>query len=163
MIGHRLFASEPIGNLFYLHAVIFEIPKQYFIIKPPACWGADVSIEINELLLLFSIITPWFYLQLMVEDSPRSATRFYPWSITFQDFLKWHVMVRWKNCYLQFCWWQHHIQPRQIVNNAIENLPSDLKIAFFHLTCAKIKGLGRIRNRLNLSQVKILYNSFILF
>ena len=27
---------------------------------------------------------------------------------------------------------------------------------------AKIKGLGRIRNRLNLSQAKILYNSFIL-
>ena len=61
MIGHRLFASEPIGNLFYLHAVIFEIPKQYFIIKPPACWDADVSIEIYELLLLFSIITPWLY------------------------------------------------------------------------------------------------------
>ena len=27
MIGHRLFASEPIGNLFSLHAVIFEIPN----------------------------------------------------------------------------------------------------------------------------------------
>ena len=27
MIGHQLFASELIGNLFYLHAVIFEIPK----------------------------------------------------------------------------------------------------------------------------------------
>ena len=37
MIGHGLFASEPIGNLFYLHAVIFEIPKYYFVIKPPAC------------------------------------------------------------------------------------------------------------------------------
>ena len=37
MIGHRLFAGEPIGNLFYRHAVIFEIPKNYFIIKPPAC------------------------------------------------------------------------------------------------------------------------------
>ena len=24
MIGHRVFGSEPIGNLFYLHAVIFE-------------------------------------------------------------------------------------------------------------------------------------------
>ena len=35
MIGHRLFASESVGNLFYLHAVIFEIPKKYFIIKPP--------------------------------------------------------------------------------------------------------------------------------
>ena len=33
MIGHRLFASEAIGNLFYLHAVIFEISRQYFIIK----------------------------------------------------------------------------------------------------------------------------------
>ena len=29
------------------------------MIKPPACWGADISIEIYELLLLFSIITPW--------------------------------------------------------------------------------------------------------
>ena len=55
MIGHRLFV---LWNLSYLHAVIFEIPKQYFIIKPPACWGADVSIEIYELLLVFSIITP---------------------------------------------------------------------------------------------------------
>ena len=60
MIGHQLFASELIGNLFYLPAVIFEIPKEYFIIKPPACWGADVSIEMYELLLLFSIINSWF-------------------------------------------------------------------------------------------------------
>ena len=30
------------------------------------------------------------------------------------------------------------------------------------MASAKIKGLGRIRNRLNLSQAKILYNSFIL-
>ena len=30
------------------------------------------------------------------------------------------------------------------------------------VTSAKIKGLGRVRNRLNLSQAKILYNSFIL-
>ena len=59
MVGHELLASEPIGNLFYLHALIFEIPKQHFIIKPPAWWGADVSIEMYELLLLFSIITPW--------------------------------------------------------------------------------------------------------
>ena len=59
MIGHRLFASEPIGNFFYLHAVIFEIPKQYFIIEPPAYCGTDVLIEIYELLLQFSIITLW--------------------------------------------------------------------------------------------------------
>ena len=26
MIGHRLFAREPIGDLFYLHAATFEIP-----------------------------------------------------------------------------------------------------------------------------------------
>ena len=31
-----------------------------------------------------------------------------------------------------------------------------------NVASAKIKGLGRIRNRLNLSQAKILYNSFIL-
>ena len=58
MIAYGLLASEPVGNLFYLHAVILEIPKQYFIIKPPSCRGTDVSIEIYELLLLFSIITP---------------------------------------------------------------------------------------------------------
>ena len=66
MVRHRLFASEPIGNLFYLHAVIFETPKQYFIIKPPACWGADVLIEIYELLLLFSIITPCFNTRVLI-------------------------------------------------------------------------------------------------
>ena len=60
-IGHWLFASEPIGNVFHLHAVISKIPKLCFIIKPPACWGADVSIEIYELLLLFSIISPWYF------------------------------------------------------------------------------------------------------
>ena len=62
MIGHGLFASEPIGNFFSLHAVIFEILKYYFIIKPPACWVTDVSIEIYELLLLFSITNPWLNL-----------------------------------------------------------------------------------------------------
>ena len=57
MVGHRLFAREPIGKPFYLHAAILEIPKYCIIIKPPACWGADVSIEIYELLLLFSMAT----------------------------------------------------------------------------------------------------------
>ena len=61
MIGHGLFASEPKGNLFHLHAIIFEIPKKCFVIEPPARWGTDVSIEIYEFLLLFSIITPWLY------------------------------------------------------------------------------------------------------
>ena len=46
MIGYRLFASDPTGNLFYLHAAIFEISKQCSIMKPPAPWGVDVSIEI---------------------------------------------------------------------------------------------------------------------
>ena len=45
-------------NIFYLRKAILEIPEQYFILKPPACLGADVSIEIYELLLLFSIISP---------------------------------------------------------------------------------------------------------
>ena len=45
------------GTFFYLHAAIFEIPKKYFKIKPPAGWGAEASIEIYQLLLLFSIIT----------------------------------------------------------------------------------------------------------
>ena len=27
MIGHELFHIEPIGNIFYLQAAIFEIPK----------------------------------------------------------------------------------------------------------------------------------------
>ena len=60
MIGYWLFASKPIENLFYLRMAIFEIPKYCFIIKLPACWGADVSIEIYELLLLFTIISPCF-------------------------------------------------------------------------------------------------------
>ena len=37
MIEHKLFASEPIGSLFYLYAVIFEIRKRDFVIKLPAC------------------------------------------------------------------------------------------------------------------------------
>ena len=32
-----IFDIEPIGIIFYLHVAIFEIPKQRFIIKPPAC------------------------------------------------------------------------------------------------------------------------------
>ena len=45
MIGHRFFHSESVGNNFYLHMAIFEIPRQRFVIKPPACWGTDVSVE----------------------------------------------------------------------------------------------------------------------
>ena len=37
---------------------LLEISKQRFIKKPPACWGTDISIEIYQLLLLFSI-TGW--------------------------------------------------------------------------------------------------------
>ena len=48
---------KPIGNLFYLHAGIFEIPMEHFIIKPTAYWGVDVSIDIYQLSLLFSIIS----------------------------------------------------------------------------------------------------------
>ena len=47
---------------FLLYVVIFEISKQHFTIKPHACWGANVAIEIYELLLLFSIITPCYNL-----------------------------------------------------------------------------------------------------
>ena len=36
MVGNRLFVREPIGNIFYLHAEIFEIPMEHFIIKPTA-------------------------------------------------------------------------------------------------------------------------------
>ena len=57
MIERPLFDKEPIGNIFYPHTVIFEIPILRFLIKPPACWGADVSTEIYKLLLLFSIIS----------------------------------------------------------------------------------------------------------
>ena len=32
---------EQIGNIFYLYAGIFEIPKERFIIKTPACWGTE--------------------------------------------------------------------------------------------------------------------------
>ena len=52
MIGHQLFVSEPIGNVFDLYVVIFEIPMQCFINKP-ACCGADVSIDIYQLLVLY--------------------------------------------------------------------------------------------------------------
>ena len=55
-----LFDCEPIRNIFYLPAAIFEIPRPWFIIKPPACIGPDVSIETYQLLLLFTnIISPW--------------------------------------------------------------------------------------------------------
>ena len=57
MIGHRLFVSEPIGNVFYLHAPIFENLVQHFI-KPPACLEVDVSIDIYQLLFLFDITSP---------------------------------------------------------------------------------------------------------
>ena len=54
MIGHRLFVSEPIRNIFYLCAAIFEIP--------PACWGEHVLIDIYQ-LPLFSIISPCWILK----------------------------------------------------------------------------------------------------
>ena len=44
-----LLESQYEESLFYLHAAIFEIPKQCFIIKSLACWGIDVSIEIYKL------------------------------------------------------------------------------------------------------------------
>ena len=72
MTGQQLFASGPIGSLFYLHAAIFEIPKLCFMIKPLTCWGTDVSIEIYELLLLFSIISPWF-----IQNSVRHKLQFW--------------------------------------------------------------------------------------
>ena len=59
VIGHRFFAIEPRGNIFFLQPASFEIPKWRFIIKPPACWGTGVSIEIYDSLLLCSIISPW--------------------------------------------------------------------------------------------------------
>lgn len=37
MIGHSLFDSDPIGNIFYSHMVIFEIPEWHFKIKPTPC------------------------------------------------------------------------------------------------------------------------------
>ena len=37
MIERPLFDKEPIGNIFYPHTVIFEIPILRFLIKPPAC------------------------------------------------------------------------------------------------------------------------------
>ena len=43
-----LFAIEPIGNLSYLFAVIFEIPKQYFIIKHH--YGFPITISKPEIL-----------------------------------------------------------------------------------------------------------------
>ena len=57
MTEQWLFASEPIENIFYLGATIYETPNNRFIINPPAYWGMDFSIEICELLLLFNIIS----------------------------------------------------------------------------------------------------------
>ena len=52
MTEHPLFESEPIGNFFYLHVAIFEIPKKWFIIKPSACWGKYViCFNINILVV----------------------------------------------------------------------------------------------------------------
>ena len=56
--GHRLFVSKPKGIVFYRHTAIFKIQIYLFITKPLVCWGADVSIDICQLLLLFSIISP---------------------------------------------------------------------------------------------------------
>ena len=65
LTGHRLFVSESIGSVFYLHAAIFEIPMYRFVIKPPACWGADVSINIYQLLL----VTPLYcYISMVLRD-----------------------------------------------------------------------------------------------
>ena len=50
--------SELIRNFFYLYAAMFETPMWCFIRKPPAYRGTDVSIEIYQLLLLFSITSP---------------------------------------------------------------------------------------------------------
>ena len=36
-ITHKLFDSVPIGNILYLQATIFEIPRKCFIIKSSAC------------------------------------------------------------------------------------------------------------------------------
>ena len=90
---------------------------------------------------------------------------------------------------MQFCLRQHHIQPCQISkrycrefliwpkDKTIESLKSvklleftiDNKLNFgiyinniYKLVSAKIKGLGRIKNRLNSAQAKTFCNSFIL-
>ena len=55
MIRHPLFANGLKGNFFYLLASIFEILRQRFIVKPPACRGGEISIDIYELLLLNSL------------------------------------------------------------------------------------------------------------
>ena len=41
MIGDRLFAIEPIGNIFCLLPALFEIPNYRLTIKPLACLGTD--------------------------------------------------------------------------------------------------------------------------
>ena len=92
IIGHGLFASEPTGNLFYLRAVIFEIPKKYFIIKPSGCWGADVSIEIYKLLLLFSIITP----------CTKRNNRSFGWIMRLVCVIFWNQWWGWSTCNTSF-------------------------------------------------------------
>ena len=165
-----------------------------------------LSFQSNTKVKLDSTFSSWLKILLGV---PQGLL--FPRFITFQCFLKWHVMVRWKNWHLQFCWRQHHIQLRQISKRCYKESQSDLKIALkwfkdnqtmanpgkfqfmilskntinqsiksakllivnklnsrIHINnickvaSVEIKGLGRVTNRLNLSQAKILYNYFIL-
>ena len=74
-----LFDCEPIRNIFYLPAAIFEIPRPWFIIKPPACIGPDVSIETYQLLLLFTIIiSPWLKEGANRKGCQRIFTKLWP-------------------------------------------------------------------------------------
>ena len=90
MIGDQLFDSEPIGNIFCLHAAIFEISKEHFIIKPLACRGTDISIKIYQLLLLFSIISPWLDTKQLTIIFLQLVHLFFEWhynTILFKEFL----------------------------------------------------------------------------
>ena len=77
---------KPIGNLFYLHAGIFEIPMEHFIIKPTAYWGVDVSIDIYQLSLLLTDLAIWvkwkfiwiiYQIQLEILKHVHTCLRYY--------------------------------------------------------------------------------------
>ena len=50
MIGYRLFDSEPLGNIFYLHAAIFGIKREFYnkttCSLRGGCFNRDLSVVI---------------------------------------------------------------------------------------------------------------------
>ena len=93
MTGPPLFDSKPIQNVFYLHAATFEIAKERFIIKLPNCCGTDFSVEIYQLLLLFSNISPWYYR--CYHFAAKVTCGYLPFLSLSKPFIKWKRPLFW--------------------------------------------------------------------